>query len=403
MGTLHPKEQVELNMSYIKFAGPIIDESMAEAVKQTLLSHWLTSGPQVQAFEKALSAYHGGRPTRVFTSATAAMEVAFHICSIGSAAGGNANDEVITSAMTFFSVGNMIEKVGAKTVFVDCDLKTRNINLDQVERAITANTKAIVPTHFSGLPCEMDRLYVIAQKYKLRVIEDAALAIGSSWKGAKIGAFGDISTFSFHPNKNMTTIEGGAAMFASEAEAKRAEVLRFHGISRLADGTRDVEVAGGKFNMSDVSARLGLEQLKHLDAWNAHRRTLVRHYFATLTPLAVSLAIDLPAPAWPGEDEGHSWNMFCVLLPLAQMTITRKQFMETMHAQNIGIGVSYEAMHLTTLFRGKGHREGEFPNAERISRETVTLPLHAGMTTADIDRVCKTLVEVLHAHQRKAA
>ncbi len=390
-------------MNYIKFAGPIIDESMAEAVKQQMLSHWLTSGPQVQAFEKALSDYHGGRPTRVFTSATAAMEVAFHICGIGANAGGKASDEVITSAMTFFSVGNMIEKVGANTVFVDCEPKTRNINLDQVERAITANTRAIVPTHFSGLPCDMDRLYAMAQKHKLRVVEDAALAIGSSWKGQKIGAFGDIATFSFHPNKNMTTIEGGAAMFADEAEAKRAEVLRFHGISRLPDGTRDVQMAGGKFNMSDVSARLGLEQLKHLDTWNVHRRALVKHYFATLTPLAASLNIDLPAPAWPGEEEGHSWNMFCILLPLAQMSISRKQFMDAMHAQQIGIGVSYEAMHLTTLFRGKGHREGEFPQAERIARETVTLPLHAGMTIADVDRVCSTLIDLLRNNQRKAA
>ncbi|OBQ27228.1 MAG: aminotransferase DegT, partial [Anabaena sp. MDT14b] len=143
-----------------------------------------------------------------------------------------------------------------------------------VEAAITPRTKAIVPTHMSGLPCDMDRLYDIAKKHGLRVIEDAALAIGSSWQGKRIGAFGDIATFSFHPNKNMTTIEGGAAVFADEAEAKRAEVLRFHGITRLADGTRDVSVAGGKFNMSDVSARLGLAQLEKLDTWNVHRQSL---------------------------------------------------------------------------------------------------------------------------------
>ncbi len=380
-------------MTYLKFAGPIIDEAMAEAVKQTLLSGWLTSGPRVAEFEAALSAYHGGRPTRVFTSATAAMEVAFEVCGIG------AGDEVITSAMTFFSVGNMIEKVGAKTVFVDCDLKTRNINLDQVERAITAKTKAIVPTHFSGLPCDMDRLYAIAKKHKLRVIEDAALAIGSSWKSAPVGAFGDIATFSFHPNKNITTIEGGAAMFADEAEAKRAEVHRFHGISRLPDGTRDVTVAGGKFNMSDVSARLGLDQLAHLDAWCAHRQKLAAHYFALLEPIAESLGLDLPARAYPGEESGHSWNMFCVLLPLSKMTITRKQFIEAMHKENIGIGVSYEAMHLTTLFRAKGHHEGEFPNAERISRETVTLPLHAGVTLADVC-MCTALVRSLLENNR---
>ena len=386
-------------LPYLHFARPTITDSMAEAVKETLLTLQITSGPRVQAFEQALSAYHGGRPARVFTSATAAMEVVFQVCTIGAAHGGSADDEVITSAMTFFSVGNMIEKAGAKTVMVDCDLTTRNLDLDQVERAITPTTKAIVPTHFSGLPCDMDRLTQIAKKHHLRVIEDAALAIGSGWKGAPIGAFGDIALFSFHPNKNMTTIEGGAAIFADPAEASRAEMLRFHGISRLADGTRDVAYPGGKFNMSDVSARLGAEQLNHLDAWCAKRRELVRHYFRQLEPVAKKLGLVLPAKAHPDDDAGHSWNMFCVLLPLGNLAITRKQFMDEMHAQQIGLGISYEAMHLTTLFRNKGHREGEFPNAERISRETVTLPLHPGMGEADVDRVCTTMSTILNKHQ----
>ena len=376
---------------YLKFAGPLITDAMADAVRDTMLSGWLTSGARVAAFEQALSTYHGGRPARTFTSATAAMEVAFDVCGIGP------GDEVITSAMTFFSVGNMIEKVGATTVFVDCDLITRNINLDQVEAAITPRTKAIVPTHMSGLPCDMDRLYEIAAKRGLRVIEDAALAIGSRWRGKKIGAFGDIATFSFHPNKNMTTIEGGAAIFADDAEARRAEVRRFHGITKLADGTRDVSVAGGKFNMSDVSARLGIEQLQQLDAWNIHRQQLAAHYFLRLTPLADALGLVLNADAYQGEASGHSWNMFCVLLPLARMKLTRKQFIDAMHTQQIGIGVSYEAMHLTSLFRAKGHHEGSFPRAERIGRETVTLPLHHAMTLADVNRVCDTLIRVLQA------
>ena len=386
-------------LPYLHFARPTITDSMAEAVKETLLTLQITSGPRVQAFEQALSAYHGGRPARVFTSATAAMEVVFQVCTIGAAHGGSADDEVITSAMTFFSVGNMIEKAGAKTVMVDCDLTTRNLDLDQVERAITPTTKAIVPTHFSGLPCDMDRLTRIAKKHHLRVIEDAALAIGSGWKGAPIGAFGDIALFSFHPNKNMTTIEGGAAIFADPAEASRAEMLRFHGISRLADGTRDVVYPGGKFNMSDVSARLGAEQLNHLDAWCAKRRELAQHYFSQLEPVAKKLGLVLPAKAHPDDAAGHSWNMFCVLLPLGNLAITRKQFMDEMHAQQIGLGISYEAMHLTTQFRNKGHHEGEFPNAERISRETVTLPLHPGMGDADVERVCATMSTILNKHQ----
>ena len=386
-------------LPYLNFARPTITASMADAVKETLLTLHIASGPRVQEFEKALSAYHGGRAARVFTSATAAMEVVFQVCGFGAACGGNADDEIITSAMTFFSVGNMIEKVGARTVMVDCDLLTRNIDLDQVERAITTKTKAIVPTHFSGLPCDMDRLYAIAKKHKLRVIEDAALAIGSGWKGAPIGAFGDIALFSFHPNKNMTSIEGGAAIFADPAEATRAEVLRFHGISRLDDGTRDVDYPGGKFNMSDVSARLGLEQLKHLNAWCEKRRVLANHYFTQLEPLANHLDLVLPAKANAGDDAGHSWNMFCVLLPLGNLSITRKQFIDEMHAQQIGIGVSYEAMHLSTLFCSKGHHQGEFPNAERISAETVTLPLHPGMTFADVERVCVTMLSILTKHR----
>jgi dTDP-4-amino-4,6-dideoxygalactose transaminase len=380
---------------FLKFAGPIITPDMAEAVKDTLLTHWITSGPRVAEFEAALCAYHGGRPTRVFTSATAAMEVAFQVIGV------QPGDEIITSAMTFFSVGNMIEKMGAKTVFVDCDLITRNIDLDQVEEKITPFTKVIVPTHFGGLPCDMDRLYDMADEYGIRVIEDAALAIGSAWKEKKIGAFGDIATFSFHPNKNMTTIEGGAAVFANEKEAKRAEVLRFHGISKLPDGTRDVDVAGGKFNMSDVSARLGLMQLAMLDQWNAHRQTLAAHYFSRLSPMAEELNLVLPAPAHEGEDSGHSWNMFCVLLPLSNMNITRQQFIADMGARQIGIGISYEAMHLSTLFRNKGHKEGEFPNAERIARETVTLPLMADMTEGDVDRVCDAVLEILTSALRR--
>ncbi len=375
-----------LKMHYLPFARPTLDDWMIAEVSDTLRSHWIASGPKVQAFEQALSDYLGGRPVRVMTSATAAMELAFDIIGL------KPGDEVITSAMTFFSVGNMIHRAGAKTVFVDCDLATRNLNLDQVERAITPRTKIIVPTHFSGLPCDMDRLMALAKTANIRVVEDAALAIGSSWKGRKIGSFGDIATFSFHPNKNMTTIEGGAIAFGSAEEAKRAEVLRFHGIQRLPDGTRDIVEAGGKFNMSDVSARLGLAQLTRLDDWCQRRQHLAEVYFRHLEPVAESKGILLPAKAHAGERAGHSWNMFCVLLPLSRMTMTRKDFVAAMHERGIGIGVSYEAMHLTTLYRGLGHREGEHPNAERIGRETVTLPLFPTMSQADVARVCENLL-----------
>ncbi len=371
---------------YLPFARPLLDEETIQGAADVLRSGWITSGPQVIAFERALSDYCGGRPVRTLNSATAALEIALQVCGIGP------GDEVITSAESFFAAPNMIIKVGAKPVFVDCDLLTRNINLEQIEAAITPRTKAILPTHFSGLPMDMDKLYEIARKHKLRVIEDAALATGSSWRGRKIGAFGDLVAFSFHPNKNITTIEGGALVVNNENEAKLVEKLRFHGIARLPDGTRDVDVAAGKFNLPDVNARIGLSQLKQLDGFITQRRALAEHYFKCLKtdPPCV-----LPARGHAGDEAGHSWNMFTVLLPLDRLKITRKQFIEAMHASGIGIGISYEALHLSTLCRRFGYHPGNFPNAERIARETITLPLFPAMTTADVERVCAETAAII--------
>ena len=372
--------------AYLPFARPTLDEATIQGVAAVLRSGWIASGPQVLAFERALSEYFGGRPVRTLTSATAAIEVALQVCGIGP------GDEVITSAQSFFTAPNMIIKAGAKPVFVDCDLATRNIDLAQTAAAITSATRAILPTHFAGLPVDMDELYRLARQHHLRVIEDAALAIGSSWRGSKIGACGDLVAFSFHPNKNMTAIEGGALVLNNADEAKFTEKLRFHGISRLADGTRDVDVAGGKFNLPDVNACVGLAQLAHLDEFNAARRALAGHYFGNFRtdPPCV-----LPARGHPGDEAGHSWNMFAPLLPLARMRITRKQFIDAMHARGIGIGISYEALHLSTLCRRFGYHEGDFPNAERIARETITLPLYPTMTPTDVDRVCAAAAEII--------
>jgi len=374
-----------LALPYLPFARPSIDEESIAGVVEVLRSGWIASGPNVLKFEQALSDYHGGRPVRTLTSATAAIEVALKLAGVGP------GDEVITTAMSFFSVLNMIVRNGARPVFVDCELGSRNIDLDQVLAAVTPRTRAVVPTHFAGLPVDMERLHFIANRHRLRVIEDAALAIGSRWNGRRIGSFGDIVAFSFHPNKNITTIEGGALVLSDEAEAKLAEKLRFHGIVRLIDGTRDVDIAGGKFNMSDVSARIGLAQLAQLETFNARRRELAGHYFSRLE----GHACVLPARAAPGDEQGHSWNMFCVRLPLERMSISRKQVMEAMHAVGIGTGISYEALHLTTLGRRLGYSEGMLPNAERIARETLTLPLFTQMTGADVDRVCDALMTIL--------
>ena len=371
-------------LPYLKFAGPVLDEATVAAASEVLRSGWITSGPWVQTFERSLSEFCGGRPVKALTSATAAVEVALQIAGIGP------GDEVITSAQSFFTVLNMIVKVGAKPVFVDCDLVTRNIRLDQVESAITTRTKAIVPTHWPGSLVDMDALWALAHSRNLRVIEDAALVLGSQWRGRNIGAQGDLVTFSFHPNKNITAIEGGALVVNDGAEAKRVDALRFHGIEYLPDRTRDVAFPGGKFNLPDVNARIGVAQLAQLPAFLATRRTLAERYFERFDT----------RPGWvlpprPRAGDGQSWNMFSVLLPLAKMSITRRAFRDALDARGIGTGVSYEALHLCTLGRRYGYKEGDLPATERIGAETVTLPLHAAMSASDVDRVCEAVRMVI--------
>jgi dTDP-4-amino-4,6-dideoxygalactose transaminase len=357
---------------FLPFTRPSIDEETIAAVAEVLRSGWLASGPKVAEFEAQLSRYCGGRPVRSQTSATAGLELALLACGIG------AGDEVITPALSFVATANVIVRVGARPVFVDVGLDSRNLDLQQVEAAITPRTRAIMPVHFAGMPVDMERLYAIAGKHQLRVIEDAAHAIGSVWRGRRIGSFGDLVCFSFHPNKNITTIEGGAISGGTPAELQSIELHRWHGQVKSGVDGFDTLIAGGKYNLSDVAAAVGLGQLRHLEEFNARRRMLVARYFelwGTDAPLR------LPARG----DEGHSWHVFTPLLPLT--SISRSQFIEAMKARGIGVGVHYPAIHLFSAYRALGYREGQFPNAERIGRETVTLPLFPAMALQDVERV----------------
>jgi len=366
----------------LPFTRPTIDEETIQSVVEVLRSGWLATGPKVAALEKELSAYLGGRPVRTQTSATAGMEMALRACGIG------AGDEVITPALSFVATANVIARVGARPVFVDVGLDSRNINLDQVEAAITPRTRAIMPVHFGGLPVDMDRLYEIASAHKLRVIEDAAHAIGSAWRGKRLGSFGDLVCFSFHPNKNMTTIEGGVISGGSADELKAIELERWHGQVKSGVDGFDTLIAGGKSNLSDVAAAVGLGQLRRLEEFNARRRQLVARYF--------ELWKDNPPVRLPERgDEGHSWHIFAPLLPLDEVRMSRAQFMEAMKGEGIAVGVHYPAIHLFTFYRAMGYHEGQFPNAERIGRQTVTLPLFPTMQMEDVDRVVASVTKVL--------
>jgi dTDP-4-amino-4,6-dideoxygalactose transaminase len=237
------------------------------------------------------------------------MEIALRIADIGP------GDEVITTPITWVATANVVLTVGARPVFVDIDPRTRNIDLDAVEAAITPRTRAIIPVYLSGLPVDMDRLYAIAKRHNLRVIEDAAQAIDSRWRGQRIGAFGDLVSFSFQANKNITTIEGGCLVMNSPEEAQRAERLRLQGVIRTGMDGMDVEEPGGKFNLTDVNAAIGLAQLQHLDAITARRAELAETYFRCAANAGLAdLGIELPLPRDP-DVATTNWHMFQVVLP----------------------------------------------------------------------------------------
>jgi dTDP-4-amino-4,6-dideoxygalactose transaminase len=273
-------------------------------------------------------------------------------------------------------------------VFVDVDLDTRNIDLEQMEAAIGPRTRAIMPVHFAGLPVDMDRVHALAQRRELRIIEDAAHAIGSRLGDRPIGSFGDLVCFSFHANKNMTTIEGGAIVGGSAEEVAAIERLRFHGILKRSPDEFEVDTPAGKANLPDVNAAIGLAQLPRLTEFNTRRRELAAHYFERFREQPL---LRLPARG----DDGHCWHMFAPLLPVQAHTVSRLAFINAMAARGIGVGVHYPAVHLFAAYRALGYREGQFPNAERIGAETVTLPLFPQMTLEDVDRVYEATLDAL--------
>jgi dTDP-4-amino-4,6-dideoxygalactose transaminase len=376
---------------FLPFTRPHIDEETIAGVADVLRSGWLTSGPQVRALEAQLSSHFGGRPVRAFNSGTCTMEIALRI------AGVKEGDEVITTPLSWVATSNVVLEVGARPVFVDIDPASRNIDLALVEKAVTARTRAVIPVDLAGLPVDRDRLHAIARARGLRVIEDAAQSFGSTWKGRRIGSFGDFVSFSFHPNKNITTGEGGCLVLNDEREAALAEQYRLQGVVRTGHDGMQVEVVGGKFNMTDIAARIGLGQLPRLEEFTARRRQLARAYFQAFEEPGIrSMGIGLP----PANFTDSNWHMFQVVLPEERMSARRADIMEGMKAEGIGTGVHYPAIHLFALYRRMGWKDGDFPKAERVCRNILTLPLFPAMDSSDPARVVSALAAVLGRHLR---
>ncbi len=366
----------------LPFARPTLDAETIAAAAAVLESAWIATGPNVAKFEADLSAYVGGRSVRAMTSGTAALELALLAAGIGH------GDEVIVPAMSFSASANVVLRVGARPVFVDIEVATRNIDVSKIEPAITPRTRAIMPVHFAGLPVDMDQLLAICARHKLRLVEDAAHAIGTRWRGQKIGSFGDLTCFSFHPNKNMTTIEGGAIVFANSADCRLVDAERFHGIEKDTDGNVDVVRPGGKYNLSDVAAAIGVRQLAQLEGFAARRRRLADLYFAEFG--------DRPPGILPAQgDDGHCWNMFTLLLPFSQLGMSRVEFIKAMSSHHIAIGIHYPSIPGLSCYRHLGYDPAQFPNAKQVGEQTVTLPLFPTMADSDIARVCGAIRQVL--------
>jgi len=375
-----------LNNEFLPFTRPSIDEETIAGVAEVLRSGWITSGPQVREFEARLSAFFGGRPVRTLSSATGGLEIGLALAGVGP------GDEVITTPLSWVATANVIVRAGARPVFVDVDRQTRNIDLTLLEAAITPLTRALLPVDLAGLPVDRSQLNAIAGRHRLRVVEDAAQSMGASWQGQRIGASGDLVSISFHANKNLTTAEGGCLVLNDAQEARRCELWRLQGVERFANGELDATLPGGKHNMTDIAARIGLGQLARLEEFTARRRTLARRYFQCFDR---SLGCELPV-----EDFTNSnWHMFQIVLPAH---IERGAFIAQMHAEGIGVGVHYPAIHLLTLYRRMGFKPGDFPIAEHIGRGIATLPLFPAMRDADVDRVCEQSARTLKALTARA-
>jgi len=378
--------------TFLPFSKPCIDQATIDDVAACIKSGWLATGPRVKQFEEDLKQYLQSPFVLALTSATAGLQLALQNIGL------NKGDEVITTPMTFVASLNTIVQAGARPVLVDVDLATRNLDVTKIEAVITARTRAILPVHFAGIPVDLDPLYAIAKKYNLRVIEDAAHAVGTKYKNKMIGSFGDTQVFSFHPNKVMTSGEGGCVTTRDEKLAKKITVGRFHGIDREAwnrdakEGSQhyDVVTAGYKYNMLDLQATIGIHQLASLESFLDRRAKLAARYHEILADWP-----ELTLQTMPTYACRSTWYIYAPLINPDQANMTRDEFMQRMKEYNIGTGLHYEASHLYSFYQEQfGYKRGDFPNAETISDRTVSLPLFPDMTLADQDRVIDTMRKI---------
>lgn len=381
---------------FLPFGAPCFGEEEISEVVETIKSGWIGMGKKTQLFEERFAEYVGAKYAVAVSSCTAALELCLALNGIGP------GDEVITTPMTFVATANSILYRRATPVFVDINYDTLNIDPSLIEAAITSKTKAIIPVHFGGLPCDMDSIEEIAKKYKLTVIEDAAHAVGARYNGKMIGDSENFVCFSFYPNKNLSTAEGGMITFFSEEMAERARILRQHGLNRDAwkrFGSKqivnsDMIDLGFKYNMTDLQASLALPQLEKQEKFLTIREEMAKKYDAAFLNYP---GIKLQFRPKDIHLNRHAIHLYVLLIDPAMFNATRDEISEAIRAENIGTGVHYSPVHLETYYREHfGYASGLFKNAERVGESTLTLPLTPSMDKKDIANVISGTIKVLN-------
>ncbi len=382
---------------YIHFAQPLFGSEEKKEVIKAMDSGWVTLGPGTREFEEQFAKYTGAKYAVGLSSCTAALHLALIAAGVGK------GDEVITTIFTFAASINPVLILGAKPVLVDIDEKTMNIDEKLIEAKITKKTKVIMPMHYGGYPCNMDAIRKIAKKHKLIIIEDAATAIGTSYKSKKVGNIGDMTCFSFHPIKNMSTGDGGMVTTNNKAFADRIMLLRLHGMSKEAwkrhtaagSWKYDIVEPGFKYNMTDIQAALGRVQLKRLDGF-----IKVRKQYAKIFDRELSKIPEITVPIH-SESSGTAYNLYTIRIDTSRLSVTRDEIVELLKQEQIGVSVYYIPLYEFSYFQKHLKlKSSDYPHASAVYQNMMSLPLYPKMTIKDVDRVIHTLSDIIKKHRK---
>jgi len=386
-----------MRKDFLVFGNPQIEEDEIKEVVDCLRSGWISTGPRVAQFEELFKNYIGSKHALALNSCTAGLHLSMIV------AGLKPGDEVITTPMTFAATANAILHTGASPVFVDIELSSMTIDPGLIEEKLSPKTKAILPVHLCGRPCNMDRIMGIAKNHNLLVIEDAAHAIEAQYQGKKIGTIGDMTVFSFYVTKNLVTGEGGMVTTDNDEYAEKIQTYGLHGMSKGAwrrysdEGFKHYQIIfpGFKYNMMDIQAALGIHQLKRLEAGLARREELWKRYDEAFKDLP------LVTPAPPEKNTRHARHLYTILVKLEDVKADRDTIQQALHEENIGTGIHYISLHLHEYYRERyGFKPDDFPNALYVSERTISLPLSTKLTDDDVQDVIDAVKKVMDRYSR---